>query len=63
MTTYGGSYYEEGIAPRIHDLLEEEEKPDEGNVWQMRYRQINDFERYLVQNGLRVVKFLCHVSK
>ncbi len=57
------SYYEEVIAPRIHDLLEEEEKPDDGDVWQMRYRQINDFERYLVENGFRVVKFLFHVSK
>ena len=57
------SYYEEVIAPRIHDLIEDEEKPSDGDVWQMRYRQINDFERYLVENGFRVVKFLFHVSK
>ncbi|WP_393964564.1 PPK2 family polyphosphate kinase [Exiguobacterium sp. S22-S28] len=57
------SYYEEVIAPRIHDLLEEEEVPDDQDVWKMRYRQINDFERYLVENGFRVVKFLFNVSK
>ena len=47
------SYYEEVIAPRIHDLLEDEEVPDDQDVWKMRYRQINDFERYLVENGFR----------
>jgi hypothetical protein len=25
-------------------------------VWQRRYRQINDWERYLTENGIRVVK-------
>jgi PPK2 family polyphosphate:nucleotide phosphotransferase len=57
------SYYEEVIAPRIHDLLEDEEVPDDQDVWKMRYRQINDFERYLVESGFRVVKFLFNISK
>ncbi|WP_214802727.1 PPK2 family polyphosphate kinase [Exiguobacterium sp. ERU656] len=57
------SYYEDVIAPRIHNLLEEEELPNDQDVWQMRYRQINDFEQYLVENGVRVVKFLFNVSK
>ncbi len=42
------SYYEEVIAPRVHDLLGETPLPDElinGDIWNIRYRQINDFER------------------
>jgi polyphosphate kinase 2 (PPK2 family) len=31
-------------------------------VWQRRYREINDWERYLVQNGIVVVKLFLHLS-
>lgn len=31
--------------------------------WKKRYRQINDFERYLYENGTRVLKFYLHLSK
>ncbi|MBS2967783.1 polyphosphate--nucleotide phosphotransferase [Metabacillus sp. KIGAM252] len=60
------SHYEDVIAPRVHDLLEEGTIPDdkdEHEVWAMRYRQINDFERYLVENGFEVVKFFFNMSK
>ncbi|MGD6795050.1 PPK2 family polyphosphate kinase [Metabacillus indicus] len=60
------SHYEEVIAPRVHDLLEEEAVPDEKEkeeIWSVRYRQINDFERYLTENGFEVVKFFFHMSK
>ncbi len=54
------SHYEEVIAPRVHDLLGEEVIPDEEDkesVWKVRYRQINDFEQYLDENGFKVIKF------
>ncbi|KZZ83966.1 PPK2 family polyphosphate kinase [Bacillus sp. SJS] len=60
------SHYEDVIAPRVHDLLEEGTIPDdkdEHEVWAMRYRQIKDFERYLVENGFEVVKFFFNMSK
>ncbi|WP_114571372.1 PPK2 family polyphosphate kinase [Exiguobacterium flavidum] len=60
------SYYEEVIAPRVHDLLEEHEVPDDAegdDVWKVRYRQINDFERYMHENGFYIVKFFFNVSK
>lgn len=60
------SHYEEVIAPRVHDLIGEEAIPDEENkesVWNVRYRQINDFERYLSENGFEVIKFFFNVSK
>jgi len=60
------SHYEEVIAPRVHDLLGEEVIPDEEDkesVWKVRYRQINDFEQYLDENGFKVIKFFFNVSK
>ncbi|WP_050183180.1 PPK2 family polyphosphate kinase [Domibacillus robiginosus] len=61
------SHYEEVIATRVHDLLGEETMPDhlerEEDIWGVRFRQINDFERYMVENGFYVVKFFFHVSK
>ncbi|TAI49436.1 PPK2 family polyphosphate kinase [Flagellimonas allohymeniacidonis] len=31
--------------------------------WEKRYRQINDFERHLVENGTIIFKFFLHLSK
>ncbi|HEY2437579.1 MAG TPA: hypothetical protein VGH93_10375, partial [Solirubrobacteraceae bacterium] len=47
-------------------LLAEERLPesvDTGRVWNRRYREINDWERHLVDNGIRVVKVLLNLSK
>lgn len=60
------SHYEEVIAPRVHNLLEDEPLPNQlidDGVWQRRYRQINDFERYMDENGFPFVKFFFNVSK
>ena len=62
---FNRSYYEEVIAPRVHDLLGETPLPDElidEDIWQVRYRQINDFERYMTENGFPVVKFFFNMS-
>ena len=34
-----------------------------GDIWDRRFREINDWERYLVDNGVRVVKLFLNVSK
>ncbi|MGI2328975.1 PPK2 family polyphosphate kinase [Planococcus sp. YIM B11945] len=63
---FNRSYYEEVIAPRVHNLLESTPLPDElidENIWDIRYRQINNFEKYLVENGFPVVKFFFNMSK
>lgn len=60
------SYYEEVIVTRVHDLIEEVHVPDEKDVedvWNLRFRQLNDYERYLYENGFIVVKFFFHMSK
>ncbi|MCE4956556.1 PPK2 family polyphosphate kinase [Macrococcoides caseolyticum] len=62
---FNRSYYEDVLAPRIHDSVEGHETPDNNDetLWQTRYRQINDFERYLTENGFEVIKFFFNMSK
>jgi polyphosphate kinase 2 (PPK2 family) len=46
--------------------LEAQKIPDElkgDGIWKRRYREINQWERYLHDNGTRVVKFFLHLSK
>jgi PPK2 family polyphosphate:nucleotide phosphotransferase len=61
------SYYEEVLICRVHpEILASQQLPliskGEG-VWKRRFREIKAFERYLVDNGIVVVKFFLHVSK
>jgi PPK2 family polyphosphate:nucleotide phosphotransferase len=64
---FNRSHYEEVLVVRVHpELLDREQQPTEGrenNFWQRRYREINDWERYLSDNGIRVVKVLLNISK
>ncbi|TCN17216.1 PPK2 family polyphosphate kinase [Mesobacillus foraminis] len=60
------SYYEDVIVPRIHGFAGEDVIPndlDKDKICMMRYRHINEFERYMVENGFEVVKFFFNVSK
>ena len=34
-----------------------------GDVWKRRYREINDWERYLTDNGIRIVKLFLNLSE
>ena len=63
---FNRSYYEAVLVERVHpERLDEANLPDEAkaDVWARRLRQICDVERYLVENGIRVLKFFLHVSK
>ena len=64
---FNRSHYEEVLVVRVHaDALAAEHLPpkDKGkDLWQRRYRDINNWERYLVDNGTRVVKLLLNLSK
>jgi PPK2 family polyphosphate:nucleotide phosphotransferase len=61
------SYYEEVLVVRVHpEILTGEKLPDLARgprIWQRRFREINKFERYLVDNGTIVLKFFLNVSK
>ncbi len=37
--------------------------PKGGKLWKQRFGQINNFEQYLVENGIVVMKFFLHLSK
>lgn len=63
---FNRSHYEEVLVVRVHDLIKYQKIPDKFNnkkIWKQRYRQINDFERYLYENGIIIVKFFLHISK
>jgi PPK2 family polyphosphate:nucleotide phosphotransferase len=64
---FNRSYYEEVLVVRVHpEMLEAQHLPPEartGKVWKRRYREINDWERYLVDNGFRIVKLFLNLSK
>jgi len=64
---FNRSYYEEVLIARVHpEIMESEGVAGVGipteEVWQGRYRSINDLERHLTANGTRVVKFFLHLS-
>ena len=67
ITFFNRSYYEEVISPRVRpERLEEQSLPSHaraGTIWKRRMKEINDFERYLTDNGVAVVKFFLHLSK
>ena len=64
---FNRSYYEEVLVVRAHpELLRAAKLPPETikkDIWKQRFEQINDFERYLVRNGVAVLKFFLNVSK
>jgi PPK2 family polyphosphate:nucleotide phosphotransferase len=64
---FNRSHYEEVVVVRVHpEILERQKLPPSaggGDVWDRRYRQINDWERFLVENGFPVVKLFLNLSK
>ena len=63
---FNRSHYEEVLVVRVHDLVKNQKIPTElvsKNIWDERYREINDFEKYLYENGIIIIKFFLHVSK
>jgi PPK2 family polyphosphate:nucleotide phosphotransferase len=64
---FNRSHYEEVLVVRVHpELLEHQRLPPPAigpNLWKRRYREINDWERYLVDNGIRVVKLFLNISR
>jgi PPK2 family polyphosphate:nucleotide phosphotransferase len=61
------SYYEEVLVARVHPkILESQQLPKRAKhkkIWEDRFNHINNFEKYLVENGVIVIKFFLNVSK
>ena len=64
---FNRSYYEEVLVVRVHpEYLEAQRLPDRpkgDKIWKQRYREINNLEKYLTDNGTRVLKFFLNISK
>ncbi len=63
---FNRSHYEEVLVVRVHNLIKDQRIPPESinkDIWNTRYREINDFEKYLYENGTIILKFFLHVSK
>ena len=64
---FNRSYYEEVLVVRVHpEILGGQKLPPElvtKNIWRQRFEDINNFERYLSNNGVVILKFFLHVSK
>ncbi len=63
---FNRSHYEEVLIVRVHDLIKNQKIPKElinKDIWNIRYREINDFEKTLYENGTIIIKFFLHVSK
>jgi PPK2 family polyphosphate:nucleotide phosphotransferase len=64
---FNRSHYEEVLVVRVHpELLDRQRMPPQAKregIWERRYREINDWEHYLVDNGLRIVKLVLNLSK
>ena len=64
---FNRSYYEEVLVVRVHpQILASQKLPpklkDRG-IWKRRFREINDWEHYLTDQGYRFVKLFLNVSQ
>jgi len=53
---FNRSHYEDVLVVRVHKLVSE-------SIWSRRYKQINQFERILAENNVKILKFYLHISK
>ncbi|MDH3494798.1 MAG: polyphosphate kinase 2 family protein [Acidobacteriota bacterium] len=65
---FNRSYYEDVLVVRVHPvILESSPLPTDikkdPDIWQKRFGQISNFEKYLTENGTKVIKFYLNVSK
>lgn len=68
---FNRSHYEDVLIAKVHpEIILFNKLPGvetindiDPDFWKRRYRQINDFERYLTENGTIVLKFFLNVSK
>ena len=64
---FNRSYYEEVLVVRVHpEFLAGQKLPlhlKTEKIWKQRFEQINNFEKYLVENGIVVLKIFLNVSR
>lgn len=68
---FNRSHYEDVLITKVHpEILLQNKLPSikkaediHPSFWEKRYRQINDFEKYLYENGTIIIKFFLNVSE
>jgi PPK2 family polyphosphate:nucleotide phosphotransferase len=64
---FNRSYYEEVLITRVHSkILDGQKIPShwkDKKIWKRRFEEINNFEKYLFQNGIIVLKFFLNLSR
>ena len=64
---FNRSYYEEVLVTKVHpEIIEGQKIParyKDKQIFERRYEEINNFEKYLVHNGIVVLKFFLNVSR
>ncbi|OFY56737.1 MAG: hypothetical protein A2Y87_13140, partial [Bacteroidetes bacterium RBG_13_46_8] len=67
---FNRSYYEEVIVVRVHpDFLKGQLLPrklrgkDLKKIWEARYKEINDWEKLMTEQGICIIKFFLNVSR
>ena len=68
---FNRSYYEEVLVTRVHPellagqklLIDYSQVAPDHSLWLQRYNDINNFEKYLTNNGTLILKFFLNVSK
>jgi PPK2 family polyphosphate:nucleotide phosphotransferase len=56
MVLFNRSHYEDVLVARVHGLVG---RP----TWERRFREINEFERTLTEEGTTILKFFLHISR
>ncbi len=56
ITVFNRSYYEDVLVTRVHKTID-------AKTAKTRFKEIVEFEKYLVNNGIIVMKFFLHISK
>ena len=64
---FNRSYYEEVLVVRVHkQILKSQKLPAKmisDDIWENRFKDIRNFEKYLKRNGVMVIKIFLNVSK
>jgi PPK2 family polyphosphate:nucleotide phosphotransferase len=71
ISIFNRSHYENVLISKVHpEIVLAERLPGMNKLsevdkafWNQRYRQINEFENVLIQNGTQILKFFLHLSK
>lgn len=67
IAVFNRSHYEDLIAARVYDSIKDNPLPEDvkndPDIWQKRFKHVDNFEDYLADNGFYMIKIYLHVSK